>query len=860
MKISVNTIKFMNRRYGCAGDPAPDGVYKLAEKIGAQLGAIEEIIDIGSKYEGTLIVKIVSIVDHPNADRLHVCMVDDDGKFKDVERDENGHVQIVCGAPNLYEGMLAAWLPPGTVVPSTVDKDPFTLEARPIRGVVSNGMMASARELGLGDDHEGILDIDKEAAPGSSFPELYELAGDKVLDIENKMFTHRPDCFGFLGVARELAGIQQQPFKSPAWYNLNPEFPGVDSEELKLEVKNELPELVPRFTAITLHNVKVGPSPVWLQLELAKVGQRPINNIVDYTNFFMLESGQPLHAYDYDKVKSQDNGADHATLVVRKPIDGEKLMLLNGKEISPRKDAIMIATRDKSIGLGGVVGGSDTEVDENTANIIIECANFDMYSIRRTSMEHGLFTDAVTRFTKGQSPLQNLAVLAKIVDEIRRYAGGIVASAAIDDNHLPDDVLERGSLHPPVSVSSDFINARLGLKLSVEEITQLLENVEFKVDQEPSENTQLPTTSHQLLIKAPFWRTDIEIPEDVVEEVGRLYGYDHLPLDLPKRDITPATKDPMLELKTQIRNLLSRVGANEVLTYSFVHGNLLDRVGQDKSRAYQLANALSPDLQYYRLSLTPSLLEKVHPNIKAGFSEFALFEIGKVHQKESTDDEGLPTEFERIACMIAAGSKAARNYAGAPYFQAKKYLTNLLKAFGLDSSVTFEPLDERDTDQAATYYESGRAATVKVDNIVIGRIGEYKASVRRTLKLPDFCAGFELGLAPLLDKLSRSPHYTSLPRFPKVAQDITLKVDAGLDYAELFEFINEKLSENPVNDTFVQLEPLDIFQKADDLTHKQMTFRFTVASYQRTLTDAEVAKLLDQVAAAAEEKFGAERI
>ncbi len=851
MKVSVNSIKYMDQRNGSGSDPAPEGVEKLAEKIGSQLGAIEEIIDIGSKYEGIIIVKVMSCTDHPNADRLHICKVDDGRTFKDVERDENGYVQIICGAPNVHEGMLAAWLPPGSVVPSTVNKDPFVLESRAIRGQTSNGMMASARELAIGDDHEGILEVDKDVPPGSSFAETYELTGDNVLDIENKMFTHRPDCFGFLGVARELAGIQGQSYKSPDWYKPHPEFPATETEELKLEVRNDLPDLVPRFTAITMRGVKVGPSPVTIQIELAKVGLRPINNIVDYTNFFMLETGQPLHAYDYDKVVAQDAGADHATIVVRKPEKGEKILLLNGKEVTPRAEAIMIATRDKAIGLGGVMGGSNTEVDENTKNIIIECANFDMYSIRRTSMEHGLFTDAVTRFTKGQSPLQNLAVLARIVSEIRKYAGGKVAGTVIDDNHLAPEVLKLGAVHAPVTVSVKFINERLGLNLNDSQIMTLLKNVEFQVESTPVGDLKLT---------APFWRTDIEIPEDIVEEVGRLYGYDKLPLELPKRDLTPAPRNAMLEVKVKIRERLCNAGADEVLTYSFVHGNLLDKVGQDKTRAFQLANALSPDLQYYRLSLIPSLLDRVHPNIKAGFDEFALFEIGKAHQKDKLDDDELPKEFERVAFVFAAEKKAAQNYAGAPYFQTKKYLMSLLELFGLEKQVTFETLIPNDPDSATPYYEPARAATVKAGDSVLGRIGEFKVGVRRALKLPEYCAGFELGLDQLL-KLGKAVHaYTPLPRFPKVTQDITLKVANGLSFDKLHDFVAKQLDVYKIDNSLTHLQPLDIFQRDNDNRHLQVTFRYTVANYERTLTDAEVAAVLDKVAVAAKDQLEAERV
>lgn len=856
MKFSLNTLRFINEHYGSAGNPAPDGIAALEQRIGAQLGAIEETVDYGSKYKGVVIVKVISCVDHPNADRLHLCVVDDGGKVENVERDEQGHVQIVCGAPNVRAGMLAAWLPPGSTVPSTVDKDPFVMEAREIRGEKSNGMMASPKELGLGDSHEGILEVDKDVAPGTPFAEAYNLVDDVVIDIENKMFTHRPDCFGFLGLARELEGIQRRAYKSPEWYTQQPKFPEVEAEPLELEVKNELPELVPRFTAITMRDVEVKTSPVWLQILLSEVGMRPINNIVDYTNFFMLETGQPLHAYDYDKVKAQDAHADKATIVVRKPHMGEKILLLNGKEVQPREDAIMIATKDKAIGIGGVMGGGNTEVDENTKNIIIEVATFDMYSIRRTSMAHGLFTDAVTRFNKGQSPLQNLAVLAKIVDEIRKYAGGKVASEVIDVNHVAEDVVKRGSVHAPVTVSSEFINTRLGLNLSADEMSQLLTNVESMVS----------IRDRALEVQAPFWRTDIEIPEDVVEEVGRLYGYDHLPLELPGRDLTPSVKDPQLTFKSIVRDALRDAGANEVLTYSFVHGNLLEKVGQDKNHAFQVANALSPDLQFYRLSLTPSLLDKVHPNLKAGHDEFALFELGKAHAKLLEDGvEGpLPGEASRLGFVYAASEKAARRASGGTaYYEAKRYLDALLSEIGIGTATyvtDLEPGSELDK-QAVKPFAPGRLGYVTVGDSVVAIIGEYKSSVRKQLKLPEYVAGFEADLDVLQALAATNKRsYVALPRFPKLEQDICLKVTTTTTYGELVSFVESKVQELKPENSLASLSPIDVFQRDDDAAHKQITVRLSIANYERTLTDAEVVKLLDQIAATVQEKFGAERI
>lgn len=851
MKVSLNSIRIVNGIYGSAGDPAPNGVDDLVEKIGAQLGAVEEVIPYGERFKGVLVAKVVSCEDHPNADRLHVCKVDDGGRAEGLERDEKGFVQVVCGAPNVREGLMVAWLPPGSTVPSTLDSDPFVLEARALRGVVSNGMLASPKELSIGDNHDGIMELDTDAAPGTPFAEAYDLVGDVVVDMENKMFTHRPDCFGQLGIARELEGIQRRPYKSPEWYRTNPKFPGKEADDLPLEVRNEIPELVPRFTAITLRDVTIKPSPVWLQITLSRVGIRPINNIVDYTNFFMIETGQPIHAYDYDKVVAQDAGADHATIVVRHPKQGEKILLLNGKEIEPREEAIMIATNDRLIGVGGVMGGGDTEVDENTKNIIIEVANFDMYSIRRTSMAHGLFTDAVTRFNKGQSPLQNLAVLAKITDEIRRFADGKVASEVIDDNHLPEEVLKRNSVYPEVTLSRQFINDRLGFDLSADEIADLLRNVEFDVD----------THHEDLTVKAPFWRTDIAIAEDVVEEVGRLYGFDHLPLELPKRDLTPTPKDEVIETKAKIRQILAKAGANELLTYSFVHGNLIEKAGQDKNNAFQLSNALSPDLQYYRMSLTPSLLDKVHANIKAGYDEFALFELNKAHGKHyGVDEDGLPKEVEMLALIVAANDKKAQSKAGAPYYEAKKYLEYLAGQFGIE--LEYQPFTEEPDYPVTKPYDYKRSALVsaKGTDIVLGVIGEYRKAVAKGFKLPAYTAGFDIDVAHIVNVAGqRGSDYQQLPRFPKVEQDICLRVDDGVTYQELKKFVEEHLETNHPDETLHTISPVDIYKREGD-DKKQITFRLSIASFERTLTDEEVNKLLEGVAAGASEAFGAQRV
>ncbi len=813
MKVSINWLKEF------VDIDLP--VDELVKKIGAQLGAVEEVVDLSKKYQGIVVAKVITCEKHPNADKLSLCKIDDGKAVKDVERDKDGLVQVVCGAPNVRAGMLVAWLPPGSSVPASYDKEPFVLEARELRGKVSNGMLASASELALSDDHSGIVEL-SFGEPGEDFAKLTGL-DDQIIDIENKMFTHRPDCFGILGVAREIAGITGKQFQTPVWYT-EPENVTEDSS-LELSIENSITSLVPRFTARVIEGVDVKASPVWMQSYLTRAGIRPINNIVDITNYVMVLTGQPLHAYDYDKL-CKIAKTDTAHLEARLSKKGDKLTLLNGRKITfDDTDTVLITSNDVPVGVGGVMGGADTEVDENTKNIVLECANFDMYSIRRTSMRHGLFTDAVTRFNKGQSPHVNLAILQKTTGWVDTLAGGKAGKA--HDKH--------GKLQRPIAVhvEADFVNSRLGLRLTKQQMVQLLKNVEFEVR----------INGPHLAVTPPLWRTDIQIAEDIVEEIGRLHGFDNLPLELPKRSIEPVPDNQTLSLKQTIRRTLSAAGANELYLYSFVHGDLLDTAGQDTKKAYRLSNAISPELQYYRLSLTPSLLDKIHANIKAGYEELVMYEIGKTHNKDHPDpsEKNLPKELQKIALVVATDDK--QKNIGAGYFHARRYLDYLAEK--LQITLTYQPLSKDPSYQTAKPFDYTRSAEVSIagTNIVIGIIGEYKPHIRRKLKLPKYCAGFELSIEKILDThTSTQSNYRQLSKFPSVSQDISLRSEADIPFSVLDTTIREALADIPEEFTVV---PLDIYHP-DDM-YKHTTFRITFTSQERTLTDAHVSGLLDTI-------------
>lgn len=830
MKVSLNLMKWYSDD---AQWKLP--VAELVKKIGAQLGAVEETIDLDGKYADVYVAEIVAAKDHPSADKLGVYQLN----VGDAET-----VQVLAGDKTLKVGDKVAWIKPGATVPASWGTaEPFIIGAREMRGLTSNGMLGSGKELDINDDHTSVQVLDTDAPAGSLFADAYGQAGDAIIDIENKMFTHRPDGFGHLGVAREIAGIQNLPFTSPDWYSLDVNLPQQDVE-LPLTVKNEIPNLVPRFVAVAVQDVTLAPSPLWLQATLHKLGIRPINNIVDITNYYMVLTGQPLHAYDYDKVKNLAGGK--AELTIRHPRKGEKLELLNGKEIEPNEKVMMVAAGDTLACLGGMMGGANSEIDENTKNIILEGATWDMFSIRRTSMQHGVFTDAVTRFSKGQSPLQNVPVVVKALEEIIALAGGRTGASA-DSSHVKD-AQERGSVHPPVVTTASFINSRIGTNLSAADIAILLGNVECRVEEHGDE----------LIVTPPFWRTDIEIAEDVVEEIGRLHSYDAVPVSLPTRETLAVELPAIDELKTRIREILARGGANELQTYTFVPAKLMKHVGQDPTKAFAIRNALSPELEHYRMSLTPGLLDKVHPNIKAGYKQFGIFEINKIHIKDDVakDCDGLPREYQTVAFVFASDGKMP----GAAFYHAKKYLSYLMQELGV-------PFNVAAVEQAPGFevgrqvfapFESKRAGYVFVGGEdFAGFIGEYRGAVVKNLKLPQTVAGFEIDLERLL-KHAKGAQYRPLLKFPATEQDVCLKVASSVKYGQLEQLVRDSLLAD--ERLRIVISPLDIYQREDDTEHVQITFRLTLQHHDRTLTTNEVNDMLDNLVQKIDTAIGAERI
>lgn len=762
MKISLNWLK----KY--VDIKVPDD--ELVRLIGARLVEVEGVIDETHKYDNIFVVRVEKAEKIPDT-HLTLCQINvGDVEIPKVEKNADGLVQVVCGAPNVREGMLAVWIAPGAVVPASVNEDaPFVIGKRKMLGQYeSNGMLAGADELDFDDKHEKIAEIDPAVAqPGDALAGVLEL-NDKILEIENKSLTHRPDCFGMIGFAREVAGILGEKFE---YESIKEDLKINNSVEIKIENEN----ICERYSAVVLekHGELKQKYLTWQDTILAKSGMRPVDSIVDATNYLMLLTGQPLHAFDYDKFVTV-GGTEQVKIVVRLAKKGEKLTLLDDKEIGLNENDIVIASGETPVALAGAMGGKSTEIDENTRNIIIESATFSLYNLRKTQMAHGIFSEAITRFTKGQPPYQTLAVAE---DCARMLADGFKVVAVADEYPKPEKEII-------VKVTVDEINGLLGTNYDKDLIVKTLENVGFAVNVE----------GEGLEIKAPEWRTDIHIKEDIIEEVGRLLGYDNIQPTLPLHGTAELNK--MWGLKKQVREIMRRLGANELLTYSFVSERLLKKAGQDPKNSYKIVNSISPELQYIRQSIVPSLLDKVYMNQKIPFDKFALYEMNKVYQKTwGMDDENVPVEKMQMGMVLAE-----RKNTGTAYYKAKKYAEELLGE--LNISVKFLPLKEETAIERP--FEPKRAAEIWAGEECIGVVGEFRNSVRQNFKLAEYLAGFELDLDAILKKANTKKEIY-LGEIEK--RDLTVKTTGA--YAELVTKIEKVLVRN---DVVAEITPLAIYQ------------------------------------------------
>lgn len=801
MLISLNEIK----KY--VEIPSTVSNQELIELIGSRLVEIEEVIDLAPKYKGAYITKVVKC-DPIEGTHLNLCQIDAGAVTAEFSDGET--VQVVCGAPNVHSGMLAVWLTPGAIVPSTYGHENFRLGKRKLQGYESNGMLAGADELDFDNEHKAIAEIDpKIARPGDSLADIFAL-DDLILDVENKSLTHRPDCFGLIGFAREIAGILGIKFNEPAVFeNLEAKLP---PSTLDLQVKIEGDDLCPRYSCAVFDLTRHEPSK-YLTREavfLAKAGMRAIDPMVDLTNIIMLETGQPLHAFDYDKLFTV-GGAKTPTIVVRAAKDGESLQLLDGKTIACTPDDILITSNNVPVALAGAMGGKNTEIDVSTTRVVLESATFSLYHLRKTQMAHGIFSEAITRFTKGQPAAMTLPVLSETIQRL-----GVEPLTMVDE--YPGKVKSN-----TIKLTDSQINSLLGTGYDVETISQTLENVGFEVEE----------AGDVLAVTSPLWRTDIHIAEDIIEEVGRLLGFDNIPLALPKKPFSGTESSPLWQLKQELRGILSdRLAMHELLTYSFISRDLLEKVGQDPDDSYEIVNSISPELQCFRQQIVPSLLDKVRENIKSGHKDFTLYEINQVSLKSSgLTDEGTPVLKNHLGIVSLND-----------FYELKARILALFKSLKLN--IEYRAITS-ETANHDPYLEPKRSAEILVGDTKIGAFGEIKAAVLRRFKLEPVISACEINL----DKIAQLPRDRAtdfkISRFPFVERDLTLKVSTVAQFGRFDQAILAMLS---AENLIAEVAPVSVYQ-ADPAT-KNISFHLRFSSPERTLDQDQISAIMEKVTVA----------
>ena len=784
-------------------------VVKLSEALtmaGLEVGAL---VDRYAYLDHVVVGGITEIAPHPNADELSVCKVDVGTGIKPV----------VCGATNMKEGDLVPVALPGTKLLSD-----DTIEAGDIRGEASEGMLCSEAELALGTDGSGILLLPDTAKPGSGVAAALGLS-DTLIEFD--LTPNRSDCLSIIGIAREVAAILKTPVKYPRVKLPKGEPP---IEELA-SVTIEAPDHCPRYAARVVTDVKIEPSPFWLQDRLHSVGLRAINNVVDVTNFVLMEMGQPLHAFDFDRL------AEHR-IVVKTAQEGQTFTTLDGIERSLSSDMLMICDGSRPVALAGIMGGLESEIEDHTTAVLIESAYFNPITTRRTAKRLGLSTESSHRFERGVDPVGVGRALDRAAQLMVELAGGRLAEGVVD-------VYPRRFDERVIELSLKRTNRLLGTRLSQDEVGLHLKSIEMDVE---------ALDEDRLKVVPPSFRVDIARPEDLMEEVARLRGYDQIPTTNPISHTVARQPDKKLKVRDRLRDLLAGSGFSETVTYSFIDRDACDKLlldGQDQRRQMvPILNPLTEDQEVMRTSLLPGLLATMYKNSTQRSENLRIFEIGKIFLKTGPDQ--LPEEVEMISCLWTGA-----RYAETWHFDATKVdfydMKGVAEAVftGLNmTGVRFAPL----TGQDVPYLRPGHGAQITVGDERLGTIGELSTKVLENFGLKQAAYCFDLNFDRLVDHVSEEKHAKALSRFPATTRDMAMIVDDHLEAQSILDFIvglDQELIEG------VQI--FDVY-KGSPIPEgkKSMALRFTYRSFERTVTDSEVNSIHETMTRKALKQFNAQ--
>ena len=776
---------------------------ELGEKITRSGIEVDAVIDRSHGMTNIVVGYVESCVKHPEADKLSICQVN-------VGEET---AQIICGAPNIAAGQKVIVARPGAKLPGGIK-----IKKAKLRGEESHGMICSLQELGIEGKlvpkayAEGIYVLPEDAETGSDVITNFDL-DDTVLELG--LTPNRADAMSMVGVAYEVGAILSEEVQLPEISYKE----AAETAASMLTLNVDAPEANPLYVAKVVRNIKVQESPMWLQQRLMAAGVRPHNNVVDVTNYILMEYGQPLHAFDYDALGT-------GNITVRHAKEGEMITTLDDAERKLSGHHLVITNGEKPVAIAGVMGGANSEVNESTTTVVIESAYFASGSVRQTSKDHGLRSDASSRYEKGVDPNRVIPAVERAAQLLSELAGGEVLAGSVVFDELDKE-------EKIVNVSPDFINSRLGMKIAFEDMLDILKRLKF--------NTQ--AVNGQLVISVPTRRQDIQIPEDVVEEIARLYGYDEIPATLPEAETTPGGLTPYQAKRRIVRNLMEGAGLLQATTYSLTSEKSAKQFALEETDTTRLLMPMSEERSILRQSLLPHLLDSVTYNTARRMDSVALYETGSVFLK---GDDELLNEQEHLAVAMT-GLWLDNSWQGekkpVDFFVLKGIVESLGNKLGVQ--LTFERGQMDDL-------HPGRTAFIMLDGQRIGIMGQLHPSEQKARDLKTTIV-MELNLAALLNLETEALLYTPVPRYPSMSRDVALVLSKIVEAATI-----ETVIRNAGGKLLKDVRVFDLYE-GDKMEEgkKSVAFSLTYFDPEKTLTDEEVINAHEKVLAALTE-VGAE--
>lgn len=768
-------------------DVSPEELGEMLTMAGLELEALHYR---GKGLEDIIVAQIKKIEKHPNADRLSLCIV------TDGTTDYN----VVCGATNMNADDMVALATVGTLIPPTEKfAEGLKIKKSKIRGEVSEGMLCASNELGLSESSDGIMILPEDTVPGTKLIDALSL-NDAVFEIA--ITPNRPDCLSVFGIAREVAAILGKTLKAPE-FSLTEEGEDISSV---IDVKINNDDGCLRYSCHYIEGVSVAESPDWLKNRLESCGIRSINNVVDITNYVLLEYGQPLHAFNNDLLKGKE-------IVVRYAGNEEVITTLDGVERKLTPDDILICDAEKPVALGGIMGGLNSEVTNNTKNILLESAYFDPPTIRKTSKRTGLRSDSSYRFERGVDPNNVVNALNRAASLILEFAGGKLSKSALD-------VYKKEIFPSEVNVSVERINRVLGINITSTEIVEILKSLEIEIVE--SDDSKL-----KLLI--PTFRVDITREVDVIEEVGRMVGYNNIPTVTPYVEMTTNAIEPSRKMVDQLKNTFISSGFYEAVNYSFEDPDLISLFNSEGT--IKILNPLTTESSDMRTSLLPGLVKDLQLNLSRQVGDVRLFESGKIFIP--TREGQLPKEEKRFTA-VSTGKRQPEVWDNEDInlFDLKSILTKCVETVTHSSDITFSNTSD------IKFLHPGKSSRIIIKDTDIGIIGELHPDYSEKLGIDKNVNILDIDLDKLLKHYSSDYHFNPLPRYPSVRRDISLIVDSKISAGEMIKKVSS------VSELVEEAWIFDYFQ-SDTLgkDKKSVGISMLLRSDQKTLTDEDANKV-----------------